>query len=373
MAEAPLPVSVAIMRALIKHQTYLLRYSNSLTADVVGLLNEQVYPDVAAALEARLAAITARGYDLGPVVTATLKALESQLQTIIAAGYGNAQTDFTEATQDLATQEGKYNLGALNSALPDNVSFNTVLPAPATLSALAVDAPFLGYPLGEWFDELGTKTADNVLQALRVGIAEGQTTDDIVRRLVGTKKNNFTDGLFDGARRDAQRLVRTAVSHVSSMARDATYQANADVVQSVQWVATLDDRTCEICGDLDGQTFPVGSGPRPPGPHPECRCTTVPVVSSYKQLGIPADELDAGTRASMNGQVPETMTYDDWLKTQSEATQDDILGPTRGAIYRAGDLNVGNFVADGRLMTLEELAKAEPEAHAAAVKSKSIQ
>jgi SPP1 gp7 family putative phage head morphogenesis protein len=89
-----------------------------------------------------------------------------------------------------------------------------------------------------------------------------------------------------------------------------------------------------------------------------CRSTTCPVVKSWRELGIDIDEAPAGTRASMNGQVPEKTTYNDWLKGQPAKVQDDILGPGRGKLFRDGTHSVSNFVdrKTGRHYTLKELA-----------------
>jgi hypothetical protein len=75
-------------------------------------------------------------------------------------------------------------------------------------------------------------------------------------------------------------------------------------------------------------------------------------------LGIDIDEAPAGTRASMNGQVPEKTTYNDWLKGQPAKVQDDILGPGRGKLFRNDGYSVSNFVdrKTGRHYTLKELA-----------------
>ena len=39
----------------------------------------------------------------------------------------------------------------------------------------------------------------------------------------------------------------------------------------------------------------------------------------------------AGTRASMNGQVPGNLTYNAWLRRQPRAFIDEVLGPTKAA------------------------------------------
>ena len=90
--------------------------------------------------------------------------------------------------------------------------------------------------------------------------------------------------------------------------------------------------------------------------HFNCRSVSVPVLKSWRELGIDADELPAGTRASMDGQVPADLTYAQWFAKQSAKRQDEIVGPTRGRLYRAGRVTFDRFSDDkGRWLTLEQL------------------
>ena len=80
-------------------------------------------------------------------------------------------------------------------------------------------------------------------------------------------------------------------------------------------------------------------------------------------MGIDMAELDPTTRASMDGQVPQDMTYQQWLKSKPAAFQDDVLGPTKGKLFRDGDLPLDRFVdRKGRELTLDELRKKDAEA-----------
>ena len=168
------------------------------------------------------------------------------------------------------------------------------------------------------------------------------------------------NGAFGGIRRNVRSTVRTAATHVSTHAREATYAANEDIIKGVQMVATLDSATTEICMNEDGKVYPPDSGPRPPF-HWQCRTTTIPVLKSWEELGLKdPGKLPKGTRASMNGQVPARQTYGKWLRKQKASVQDDILGKTKGALYRKHKLPVSAFVDDRRrVLNLAELRKAE--------------
>ena len=65
-------------------------------------------------------------------------------------------------------------------------------------------------------------------------------------------------------------------------------QANSDVLARREWLATLDDRTCEACWAMHGEVFPLDAfGPEG---HQQCRCTFVEVTKSWRELGFDVDE-----------------------------------------------------------------------------------
>ena len=98
-----------------------------------------------------------------------------------------------------------------------------------------------------------------------------------------------------------------------------------------------------------------------------CRSTTVPVLKSWRELGLDADEVPEGTRASMSGQVAADLTYGEWLRRQPASVQDEVLGASKGRLFRAGGLPMDKFVdATGRAYTLDELRRREGAAWARA-------
>jgi hypothetical protein len=55
------------------------------------------------------------------------------------------------------------------------------------------------------------------------------------------------------------------------------------------------------------------------------------------------DELPPSTRASMNGQVPDTVMYKDWFKTQPEKFQKSVLGKHRWTLWKSGSFSFENY------------------------------
>ena len=256
---------------------------------------------------------------------------------------------------ELAGSEGAWIEKVMNGELPDGlpIQYNIASPTAEQLFAAVNSRPFEGNILKEYYDRLPATIMEPVQRTLAQGFVEGRTTPQIIRDLRGTRAAKYTDGILQQPRRSIEKLVRTAVNHTATTAREEVYKNNEDLISAVRWVSTLDMRTSEICMGLDGQVFEPGVGPRPPA-HWNCRSSTTPVVKSWKELGFNIDELPPGTRASMDGQVPATETYQTWLAGQSAAVQDEALGPERAALFRDG-MTVDRFTADGRTLTLDEL------------------
>jgi SPP1 gp7 family putative phage head morphogenesis protein len=95
-------------------------------------------------------------------------------------------------------------------------------------------------------------------------VIEGQTTQQIVQRIKGTRALKYADGLLDISRRNLTAIVRTAVAHTQNFARARMMKANEDILKGEQFVAVLDSKTSPICQGLDGKIFDLGKAPVPP-------------------------------------------------------------------------------------------------------------
>lgn len=207
--------------------------------------------------------------------------------------------------------------------------------------------------------DFATRAVTRINNVVRIGYEQGLTVPQIVSAIRGTKALRFKDGVTEVTRRQASTVVRTAVQHVASTARQVTWEKNSDLVQGVEWVSTLDGRTTTQCRSLDGKKFKLDEGPRPPI-HANCRSTTAP------DLDPAFDFLDEGaTRSAAGGPVDANQTYYAWLKSQDSAFQDSVIGPTRGKLLRDGGLTSEQFAAlqldkNWQPLTLDEMKKLEP-------------
>jgi SPP1 gp7 family putative phage head morphogenesis protein len=325
----------------IAHQIYLLRYESGVTRKILKVLS-QADKDLISQLS-----------DLES--TMSIAEIDTRLEgirNIISASWDYASLDLENELAALAEYEANHQEQVIRDSTP--VELNIVSPSAETLIAAVESKPFEGKILKEWIDKLDEDSYIRIRDAVRMGIVEGESYGQITKRVIGTKALNYSDGVTALNMRQAQALVSTAVAHTANEARQTFYGANDDLIKGVQWVSTLDARTTPICQSRDGTVYPVDSGPRPPA-HFRCRSSTTPVLKSWKELGIDMEEAPAGTRASMDGQVPEAETYQTWLKKKSAAFQDDVLGPTRGKLFREG-MPLDRFVdQSGKEYTLKQL------------------
>ena len=83
----------------------------------------------------------------------------------------------------------------------------------------------------------------------------------------------------------------------------------------------------------------------------------VPVLKSEEELTeADREKLSKSTRASMKGQVPETMTYDGFFKSLSESEQKEVLGQKKWEIWKRGNLKMRDMIDQtGNELTIAEL------------------
>lgn len=79
-------------------------------------------------------------------------------------------------------------------------------------------------------------------------------------------------------------------------------------------------------------------------------------MKSFRELGLDIDEIEPGTRSSMDGQVSSGTTFNEWLKGKSPQFQKDYLGAGRYELYKDGKITLSQLVnQQGRTLSLAEL------------------
>lgn len=333
---------------VIERQIALLRFDASVRREVLKVLARLDRELVARLATKNLARATRER------LTKELRAI----RTIIDEFYVEATDRFGERMVEMAGAEADWLSGRINKAVGTRVM--VALPPKSTLRQLATEALILGAPTSEWWRRQSADTAFRFAAAVRQGAAEGETSAQIVTRV-------RADGVLGLSRRNAEALVRTSVQSIANATRMQTLIENEGMVKGVQQVSTLDNRTTEICiaysgatWDLDGK--PIGKTKLQfnggPPRHWNCRSTLVPVLKSWRDMGIDVDEFKPAARASVDGEVASDLTFTQWLKGKSSEFQDELLGRGKADLWRRGKISLQQLLDQtGRPLTLAQLQR----------------
>ena len=356
-------VNERLIDEAVSHAIDLQRFSTGVVRRLIATLN-RLDADLVARIAEALLRMPEGGFSIE-----RLESLLGSARQINADAYQLVYGAIPDEMRALAEYEAQYQLRSLQAAVPRDIRLLSQWAQVTTdqVYAAAMSRPFQGGLLRNWQRSGEEGRMKAVRETIRSGYLQGRTTDQIIRDIRGTRAKQFKDGLLERSRRSVETMVRTALSHTASTAREQVYEANSDVIKALKWVATLDGRTSPMCRIRDGLRYsadelhkPIGHKvPWLQGPgrlHFGCRSCSAPVTKSFRELGLDIDEVSPASRASMDGQVPAETTYGQWLKRQSAARQDEILGPERGALMRQGGLSMDQMYSPrGDFLTLDQL------------------
>lgn len=169
-------------------------------------------------------------------------------------------------------------------------------------------------------DRLGKAVAEKVGDTLTQGVAQGwnpRKVQSVLRRTLG-------EGL-----EWSLSATRTATLWSYREATRAQYAANSDVVKGWVWCAKHDSRTCLSCLAMDGTVHPLSE---PLADHHSGRCSAKPQTATYRELGIPIDELP-----------DDRPTGREWFEAQPEGVQREMMGERAWEEWRAGKFGLRDY------------------------------
>src|SRR3989304_103710 len=152
-----------------------------------------------------------------------------------------------------------------------------MLPSAAIRSALL--SPYGGMTFLDRF----TDARDDFVKRIRRAIVQSQINGDSIPTAVKRLADELgidvgRGGVERGLRARLEMIARTEILRSSNLGAMAIYEANRDVLEGWEWIATKDERTCDICGPRDGKKPAFDSGYEQPPAHPNCRCGVAPVL-----------------------------------------------------------------------------------------------
>lgn len=202
-------------------------------------------------------------------------------------------------------------------------------------------------------------------------------------------------------------MARMILAGIANEAKNQFYRDNADVVLGVEWLVTLDGRTCFDCASLSRMQWKVDEPHPIPPLHPNCRCVLLPVTAlsmlvdevrpaaksdfmadakrmyEAKYPGKRFEDLAESTRKkyyydaihayeARTGQpafelVRGRVAFKDYFENvMTEQQRKDWLGPQRYKIWRHGNLSTDKFINPypNRQFTVDELKELDKNSFA---------
>lgn len=269
--------------------------------------------------------------------------LLKELDRASKAGYPDLARDIRSAVARVGVDQAAFAKATLTVATgletAGRFNFNR---AKAILDA----SPFDGDILSGWVEKHRARTVAKMGEELQRASVANDTLGQAITRI---KRN-----VWPTSRRQIEAVARTGMNHIANQAHEEIYRANDDVVSGEEFVAVLDARTTVICARWDGTVFKMDDPNRQVPPlHYQCRSNLVPVID-WKGLGLepPAE----GTRATKDGQVKASTTYEQWFRGQSKTMQDSVIGPARAEMFRDGRLTFKDMIGrDNRIIPIADL------------------
>lgn len=183
---------------------------------------------------------------------------------------------------------------------------------------------FQGFGVGYSFVKLDEKAIKTALTFPWSGDNFVDRLGDGNKRLIGTLRQELTQSMIQGRSlskttravskqlgigyKNTKRIVQTETAYVLSETNKAAFKETH--LEEYEFMASLDNKTSEICRGLDGKKFPVAemqAGVNASPMHPHCRSTEIPYFDDLTGERF-ARDLETGK----GYYVPGDMTYEQW-------------------------------------------------------------
>ena len=334
-----------------RHQVFVQRYGNGIArrySSGLAKTNKEVIGRLASK-------------NLDKASQSRLRQIQLDIDQLLKGEYSKRNTQTMLELQKFVGQETGFSATMINNstipeftpALPTETQINTAL----SLNTFSPDDGKTRVNIEGALNKFSNNRAEAVRQAIRDGIILGDTNELIADRIRDITR--VTEA-------QATTLARTMTNHASSIARDQVVKENADVLDGVVWLATLDTRTTLLCAGRDQTVYPIDSDyPRPPA-HFNCRSTlNIKVNEEYDLAGKAVGKRPVvGPKGSAD--IKGSTTFGSWLKKQPAGFQDEYFskfkdGKVKAQLFRKGKLPLDRFVdSTGAEYSLDRLRQLNP-------------
>lgn len=266
--------------------------------------------------------------------------------------------DLYDQLQEFAIDERDWLITSSNTAAGAEIF--RAIPPDSVITAIGKAPVIEGALLKQWVSGLNDKMKFDFERSINMSMLKGESTQEATKRL---------SSVMGVSMNQAETLARTAIADVSSRVREEVFKDNEDIIKGRRHVSTIDGKTSDICIVRDGAEWDNnGKGLnakgkantfRPMPLHMRERSYYEAILKSWDEIDPSLGwktEIPETTRASMDGQIPSSVTFTDWLKNKDPKFVEDLLGKGRAELYLSGRISVGDLVTKGgRTRTIKEL------------------
>ena len=162
--------------------------------------------------------------------------------------------------------------------------------------------------------------SEKLCNYLRIQLTATSMSGKSINKIAKELSEYMNVGLYN-----ATRLVRTEVNHFANEAEMLSYE-ELDI-EKYRYIATLDNRTCDHCADLDNKVFNVKDrkpGKNCPPIHSNDRCTTVAEFDDDVLNGLQRRARDEKGKTIL---VAQDMSYKEWYDKYVNSPREQEIKP----------------------------------------------
>ncbi|MCU7833703.1 MAG: phage head morphogenesis protein [gamma proteobacterium symbiont of Taylorina sp.] len=351
-----------LIDAITIHLVDLTRVEPSIKNDVLAKLKALEKEIIMAIVDANLEV---------PINPAAKKKVLNNLlktaQKIIESHYSQISQDMIKVQEDIVKTEFKFVENSINIAIGATIA-NTVINKKAA-TTIAKETLIEGAPSKDWWGRQSVGLHRSFIDLVRRGVLAGDTNQQIIQRIKGTRGRGFTDGVMNIPRKNATTLITTAIHAVANRATMKAYEGNEDISKGYRHLSTMDNKTSTICQAKSDLIWTSDKKPvnhnilfEVPPIHWNCRSKVVLIIKDWDEITGKTktkleDKLTPRQRAVMGGQA-KVANYEDWLKTKPKVMQIEKLGQKKWDLWQTGKLSFRDMIDQrGNPLSIEELYK----------------
>lgn len=245
----------------------------------------------------------------------------AELEELIADYIDEYETHMKMVATSISEKESNWyaalilGVYALNVVIPEKLDKNISLIPYSTTNTIKSFA-----------SSVKQKLNNTVKNSLNTGVFWGYGGDQLVENI---------EKPLDSIKRSISTETQEMVQSFVKVTQRQIQKENKKIFTGYKWCSILDSRTCELCAELNGTVYKdISTVPFIPV-HYKCRCSTISFIQEEAE--------------------PDWDSFSSWIENLDEEDQLDILGRKRFDLWKSGELEITDFVNDGRKLLLSEL------------------